>query len=101
MRKAAKRLLFLFLRSERVPSLSSRAPSGKVGNRFLVFHFSRRARLGGGNVKIPAGFSRGDGKRGKPVFGFPRFPRSRHFHGPSAPSTERRRNRRLHFALPQ
>jgi hypothetical protein len=27
-----------------------------------------------------ARFPRGCGKRGKPAFGFPRFPQSRHFH---------------------
>ena len=42
----------------------------------------------------------GGGKRGKPGFGFPRFPRTRHLHGPPAPLSEWRK-RRLHFALPQ
>src|SRR5205814_3110354 len=71
---------------------------------FLVFHFSRRRTPGRWKCENPAGsagFSRGGGKRGKPGFGFPRFPRTRHFHGPPALLSERRWNRRLHFALPQ
>jgi hypothetical protein len=34
---------------------SSRVPGGKVGNRVVVFHFSRRRTPGGGNVKISPG----------------------------------------------
>ena len=67
------------------PSSSSRASGGKVGNRFWVFHFSRRRTPRRWKCENPAGsagFSRGGGKRGKPGVGFPRFPRRRHFHGP-------------------
>src|ERR1035438_4229507 len=35
-----------------------------------------------GNLAVLARFPRGGGKRGKPVRGLPRFPPSRHFHGP-------------------
>jgi len=41
-RPRSGRLPFFGLGSAREPSWSSRAPGGKVGNRFLVFHFSRR-----------------------------------------------------------
>jgi hypothetical protein len=57
---------------------------GKVENLLLVFHFS--IRLAAGAVEMwesrlsLARFPRGGGKGGKPAFGFPRFPPSRHFH---------------------
>src|SRR4030088_2244829 len=50
------------------------------GNLLLVFHFSTRSR-GCGNVGIAQRFPRAVGNEGKPGFGFPRFPRARHFHG--------------------
>jgi hypothetical protein len=102
-RRVAADFLSLVLGLEREPSSSSRAPGGKVGNRCLVFHFSRRCTPRRWKCENPAGsagFSRGGGKRGKPGFGFPRFPRTRHLHGPPAPLSEWRK-RRLHFALPQ
>ena len=95
---------FGFWSLEREPLLLSRAPGGKVGNRVLVFHFSRRRTPWRWKCENPAGFagfSRGGGKRGKPGFGFPRFPRTRHFHGPADVLSERRRKRKLHFALPK
>ncbi len=76
---------------------------GKVGNLLLVFHFSMAAKPGGGNVGISrllARFPRGGGKSGKAAFGFPGFPRARHFHGPSSPLSEMPEVD-LHFALPQ
>ena len=101
MRTQSVRLPFVGFWFQQRPSSSARAPGGKVGNRVLVFHFSRRRTPGRWECENPAfGFSRGGGKRGKPGFGFPRFPRARHFHGPLA-LAERRRQRRLHFALPQ
>src|SRR5689334_20333593 len=80
---------------------SSRGLGGKVENRGLVFHFSRRPTPGRWeceNLAAVARFSRDGGKRGKPAFGFPRFPRARHFHGPLAALRELRQRRR--FALP-
>jgi hypothetical protein len=52
---------------------------------FLVFREKKgvhgRERLWEcGNLALSARFPRDGGKRGKPVFGFPRFPRARHFH---------------------
>jgi hypothetical protein len=66
---------------------SSLAPRGKVGNWFVVFHFPIRRkteRWECGNLARFARFPRDGGKRGKPAFGFPRFPRARHFHGSGA-----------------
>src|SRR5271163_4959146 len=60
---------------------NKKTTSGKVGNLLLVFHFPT-PRRGGGNVGIAQRFPRAVGKDGKPGFGFPRFPRARHFHGP-------------------
>ena len=34
--------------------------------------------------RVVCEISKGGGKGGKPVFGFPRFPRTCHFHGPPA-----------------
>src|ERR1700730_1096564 len=56
---------------------------GKVGNLGLVFHFSSRGPhplWECGNLAGFARFPRGGGKSGKPAFGFPLFPRTRHFH---------------------
>ena len=60
--------------------LREKTASGKVENLFLVFHFSTPSR-GRGNVEIAQRFPRAVGNEGKPGFGFPRFPRARHFHG--------------------
>src|SRR5580692_90476 len=62
---------------------SSRVACGKVGNLILVFHFSRRGPpelWECGNLVGLARFPRGGGKSGKPGFGFPLFPPTRHFH---------------------
>ena len=64
-------------------SSSSRVACGKVGNLILVFDFSRRGPpelWECGNLAGLARFPRGGGKSGKPGFGFPLFPRTRHFH---------------------
>src|SRR6266436_5915213 len=68
-------------------------PDGEAAQRptsFLEFWFLRKreqessGRWECGNPAWLAGFPRDGGKRGKPGFGFPRFPRARHFHGPWA-----------------
>src|SRR5205814_5641476 len=57
---------------------------GKVGNLLLVFHFSIRLAAGAVEMwesrRFGRDFHRARGKRGKPAFGFPRFPQPRHFH---------------------
>ena len=61
---------------------------GKVENLLLVFHFPIPLRRGCGNVGISrflADCPRSWGRRGRPVFGFPRLPRLHHFHGLSSP----------------
>ena len=68
---------------ERVQEPSSPAGGGKVGNLFLVFHFSRAVKpklCECGNRAWLARFPRGGGNGVKPVCGFARFPRTRHLH---------------------
>src|SRR3954467_11570900 len=52
---------------------------------FACFRFiNHPRRRSGGKVEIPSalrGFPRGGGSGGKPVYGFPRLPRARLFHG--------------------
>jgi hypothetical protein len=56
--------------------------SGKPACGFPLFHPGRRVAVGMWESRPPlARFPRGRGKRGKAVFAFPRFPRTRHFHG--------------------
>src|SRR5437879_2164144 len=66
-------------------------PDGEAVQRptsFLEFWFLRKreqessGRWECGNPAWLAGFPRDGGKRGKPGFGFPRFPRARHFPRP-------------------
>jgi len=55
-----------------------------VGNLLLVFHFSIRLAAGAVEMwesrRFGRDFQGARGKRGKPAFGFPRFPQPRHFH---------------------
>ena len=58
---------------------------GKVENLLLVFHFSFRPSSPelwkcGNLACLWRDFQGARGKRGKPAFGFPRFPQPRHFH---------------------
>src|SRR5258708_2198214 len=80
-RRRRRRDVVLVFQNEQ--SSPSRVACGKVGNLILVFHFSRRGPpelWECGNLAGLARFPRGGGKSGKPVFGFPLLPRTRHFH---------------------
>ncbi len=79
-RRRRRDLVLIFQNEQPSPS---RAARGKVGNLGLVVHFPRRGPpelWECGNLAGLARFPRGGGKSGKPAFGFPLFPRTRHFH---------------------
>ena len=54
-----------------------------------------------GNPALFAGFPRDGGNGGKPVFGFPRFPRARLFHGSDEFSFLKKQNPQTPFGKPK
>ena len=80
--EARPRLAFFFFCFERE---TTNRGGGKVENLLLVFHFSFRPSSPelwkcGNLACLWRDFQGARGKRGKPAFGFPRFPQPRHFH---------------------